>query len=54
MCVLFSIFYISSTLGGTFYPLLSDQPFASAEENYLALAFFITFATKVPMLPVHL
>jgi proton-translocating NADH-quinone oxidoreductase chain M len=54
MFVFVSIFYISSTLGGTLYPLLSDQPFSGSEETYLCLAFFITFATKVPMLPFHI
>lgn len=54
MLVFLAIFYISSTLGGTMYPLLSDQPFSFSEETYLAIAFFLTFATKVPMIPFHI
>ncbi len=51
MCIFVSVFYIFSTLGSTLYPLLADHPFSLNEEIYLALAFFITFATKIPMVP---
>lgn len=54
MFILASIFYIYSTLGGTLYPILSDNPFSFEEETYLCIAFFITFATKIPMLPFHI
>ena len=54
MFVFVSIFYISSTLGSTLYPLLEISHFSFTEETYLASAFFITFATKVPMLPFHI
>lgn len=54
MFILVSVFYLYSALGGTLYPVLSDHPFSFLEETYLCLAFFITFATKIPMLPVHI
>lgn len=54
MLVLLSIFYIYSTIGGTLYPILTDHPFSGSEERLLCLAFFITFATKIPMIPFHI
>ena len=54
MCIFVSIFYLFSTLGRTLYPLLADHPFSITEETYLAIAFFITFATKIPMIPFHI
>ena len=54
MCIFVSVFYLFSTLGSTLYPLLADHPFSLTEETYLALAFFITFATKIPMVPFHI
>ena len=54
MCIFVSVFYIFSTLGSTLYPLLADHPFSITEETYLAIAFFITFATKIPMVPFHI
>jgi NADH:ubiquinone oxidoreductase subunit 4 (subunit M) len=54
MCVFVSVFYLFSTVGSTLYPLLVDHPFSVTEETYLAVAFFITFATKIPMLPFHI
>lgn len=54
MCIFVSIFYLFSALGGTLYPILTDHPLSVTEETYLAIAFFITFATKIPMLPFHI
>lgn len=54
MLIFVSLYYINSTIGSTLYPLLNDQPFAVNAELFLCVAFFITFATKVPMIPVHL
>jgi proton-translocating NADH-quinone oxidoreductase chain M len=54
MCIFVSVFYLFSTLGSTLYPLLADHPFSITEETYLAIAFFITFATKIPMVPFHI
>lgn len=54
MCIFVSVFYLFSTLGSTLYPLLADHPFSLTEETYLAIGFFITFATKIPMLPFHI
>lgn len=52
--VFLSLFYIYSSLGSTLYSILSDHPFSFAEESFLAVAFFITFATKIPRLPFHI
>jgi len=41
-------------VGSTLYPILIDQPFDYVEQLFLATAFFITFATKAPMLPFHI
>jgi proton-translocating NADH-quinone oxidoreductase chain M len=54
MLLFVSIFFIYSTIGSTLYPILVDLPFDYTEQLFLGLAFFITFATKAPMLPFHI
>lgn len=54
MLLFASIFFINSTLGSTLYPILVDQPFDYNEQLFLGIAFFVTFATKAPMLPFHI
>jgi NADH:ubiquinone oxidoreductase subunit 4 (subunit M) len=54
MLLFVSIFYIYSTIGSTLYPILIDLPFEYTEQLFLGIAFFVTFATKAPMLPFHI
>jgi len=56
LLALVSIFYIKSQLSTTFYPALlqSKYIFTLAEQLFLGFCFFITFATKIPMIPFHI
>lgn len=46
--------YLYSVLGGSVYSILSDNALPYYAQYYLATAFFITFATKIPTMPFHL
>lgn len=52
--MLLGILYIYSLLGTTDYETLLTFSFSSVEQKILWLAFFASFATKVPMLPMHI
>ena len=52
--MLFSIFYIYSLVGSTDYELLLVFNLSSLEQKLLWFTFFLAFAGKVPMVPVHL
>lgn len=52
--MLLSILYIFSQVGTTDYETLLTFGFSDMEQKIMWLAFFIAFASKVPMLPVHL
>jgi proton-translocating NADH-quinone oxidoreductase chain M len=52
--MLLSILYIFSQVGTTDYELLLTFSFSELEQKFLWVAFFLAFASKVPMLPVHL
>jgi proton-translocating NADH-quinone oxidoreductase chain M len=52
--MLLSIIYIYSEIGTTDYETLLTFSFSEFEQKFLWLAFFIAFASKVPMIPVHL
>ena len=52
--MLISILYIYTQTGTTNYELLILFSFTEFEQKILWLSFFFTFASKVPMLPVHL
>jgi len=52
--MLLAIFYIYFTVGTTNYEILLTYPFSFVEERLLWLAFFASFAAKVPMLPLHI
>jgi len=54
MLVFAALFFINSGLGSTMYPILIDQPFTYNQQLFLGIAFFVTFATKAPMLPFHI
>lgn len=52
--MLIGILYIYYQVGTTDYETLLSVTFTLKEEKLLWLAFFASFATKVPMVPVHI
>lgn len=52
--MLLSILYIYIQVGTTDYEMLLSFSFSECEQKILWFAFFIAFASKVPMVPVHL
>lgn len=52
--MLMAVIYIYVTYGTTQYELLINMNFSILEQKFLWLGFFASFASKVPMLPVHL
>jgi len=52
--MLLAILYIYIKVGTTNYEVILTYSFSKPEQNILWLAFFFSFATKVPMVPVHL
>jgi proton-translocating NADH-quinone oxidoreductase chain M len=54
LIMLLAIGYIFLNTGTTQYMSLLQIHWSPVEEKWLWLAFFIAFATKVPMVPVHI
>ena len=52
--MLLSILYIYWQVGTTDYELLLSFTFSEQEQKLLWFTFFLAFASKVPMIPVHL
>ena len=52
--MLLSILYIYFTVGTTDYEILLTHNFSTIEQRVIWLAFFASFASKIPMLPVHI
>lgn len=52
--MLLAILYIYYQVGTTDYEVLLSFIFSPTEQKIIWLAFFMSFATKVPMVPVHL
>jgi proton-translocating NADH-quinone oxidoreductase chain M len=52
--MLLSIVYIYSQVGTTNYEVLLTFSFSELEQKFLWFTFFLAFASKVPMVPVHL
>ena len=52
--MLLSILYIYYQVGSTDYEILLTFTFSKTEQKFLWFSFFGSFATKVPMVPVHL
>jgi proton-translocating NADH-quinone oxidoreductase chain M len=50
----FNIIYIFSKIGVTNYQFLLTVDFSKEDQNFLWLTFFIAFATKIPLFPVHI
>lgn len=51
---LVSILYIVSVVGSLNIEILSSWKFSFEEQQYLWLAFFLSFASKIPMFPFHI
>lgn len=49
-----SILYIYSQIGTSDYEILLSFFFSIREQKFLWFSFFLTFASKVPMIPFHL
>ena len=52
--MLLSILYIYFQIGTTDYEILLTFSFSDSEQKILWITFFLAFAAKVPMVPVHL
>ena len=52
--MLLSILYVYYQVGTTDYEILLTFSFSELEQKIMWFAFFASFATKVPMVPVHL
>src|SRR5210317_2244035 len=52
--MLLSILYIYTQVGSTDYEILLTFVFSDFEQKILWFTFFLAFAAKVPMMPVHL
>lgn len=52
--MLLSILYVYNQIGTTDFEILSTVSFTLKEQKLLWLSFFASFATKVPMVPVHI
>jgi proton-translocating NADH-quinone oxidoreductase chain M len=52
--LLISIIFILMTIGSTNICILKAYEFSPILEKYLWLAFFVSFAVKIPMFPFHL
>ncbi len=51
--MLIAMFWMANAAGTTDIPTLMQYDFAPAAQNWLFLAFFASFAVKMPMWPVH-
>ena len=54
LLILFAIFVIFLETGSTSYINLLEHTFSFEKEVFLWLAFFISFAVKIPVIPFHL
>lgn len=52
--MLIATLYILEQVGSTDYEVLLTFSFSEIEQKFLWFAFFLSFASKVPMVPVHL
>ena len=52
--MLLSLLYMYYQAGTTDYEVLTTFSFSECEQKILWLSFFASFATKIPMIPVHL
>lgn len=52
--ILFNIIYIYSKTGTTDYELLLTVQFTELEQYFLWMTFFVAFAAKIPVFPLHI
>jgi NADH-quinone oxidoreductase subunit M len=52
--MLISIFYIQTVTGTFDYPVVVNYQFNNIEQKFLWLSFFLAFASKIPMFPLHI
>jgi len=52
--MLLSVLYIYYQVGTSDYEVLLTFSFSKLEQKYIWFAFFMSFAAKIPMVPVHL
>jgi NADH-quinone oxidoreductase subunit M len=52
--MLLTILYLKVEVKSTHYELLIAFPLTLKEQNFIWVTFFLAFASKVPMVPVHL
>jgi len=53
LCMLIGLIYIYSIVGTLNFEVLSPYTFTFEQQYWLWLAFFISFASKIPMFPFH-
>lgn len=53
LCMLIGLLYIYSILGTLNFEVLVSHSFTFEEQYWLWLAFFLSFASKIPMFPFH-
>jgi len=54
LCTLLGLLYIYSKFGSLNYEYISFIKFSFFEEYWLWLAFFLSFACKIPLFPFHI
>jgi proton-translocating NADH-quinone oxidoreductase chain M len=54
LLTLVGILYIYSQTGSLNFEYLASYPFTLTEQLFLWVAFFLSFASKIPMFPVHI
>jgi proton-translocating NADH-quinone oxidoreductase chain M len=54
LVMLIGVLYILIEIGTTDYETLLVAPFSNFEQKFLWLTFFLSFASKIPMIPFHL
>jgi NADH-quinone oxidoreductase subunit M len=52
--MLISLIYLRVEVSTTHFEILTAYPLTAEEQNFLWITFFLAFASKVPMVPVHL
>jgi len=54
ICLLFALLYIYSIVGSLNYELLLNFTFSFNQQYWLWFAFFLSFASKIPLFPLHI
>jgi NADH:ubiquinone oxidoreductase subunit 4 (subunit M) len=49
-----AILYTFAIVGSTDYEILLSYSFSPFEQRFIWISFFASFASKVPMIPVHI